>query len=521
MSSASATDRIAVRTGSLSGTVIDGTLREVRVNGGLALDAVYAAVRDTSWGTVPGTFTAYDVTLSIDTFLVSFTCRHDDVFEWRGRISGTDGTITFELDGTALRSFSANRIGVCLLHPIDLAGHPAVARTGSGESDSQFPVWIAPHQPFLDLRGLRYLVTDGDWLDVTFEGEVFETEDHRNWTDSGWKTYCPPLDRSYPVTYRPGDRVRQAVTLAVHSASLPQLGLGAAAGRPSDTALSALRAVRPSHLHVDLSLAGDWQGQLDNAAWQASALDATLDVAIETDGRGWDEWAGALARHRVGRVAVFEAMTQVTPLGLADGLRTALRERGSEAQVGGGSNAWFAELNRARVPLHELEFVTYGISPQLHHFDDDSVMDTLRAQTETVRNARRIAGGLPITIGSVRLHPHQPDARQRAGFLAAWTVGSVLALAEGGAEAITYFQTSGDEGIVGPESPYPVHRVFAALAGRTGQQVRRVETSSRPVACFEVGDVTIVANLRGAETTVTLPAWSGRLAPYAVEVLDA
>lgn len=502
----------------MSGTVVDGTLREVRVNGVLALDAVYAAVRDTSWGTVPGTFTSYDVTSSADSFHVSFTRLHDDVFEWRGRISGAGEVVTFELDGTALRSFSANRIGICLLHPIDLAGHPVVARTGSGESDGQFPMWIAPHQPFLDLRGLRYLVADGDWLEMMFEGEVFETEDHRNWTDPGWKTYCPPLDRPSPVTYAAGDRVRQAVTLAVHSASLPRLGLGAAAGRPSDTALSALGAVRPSHIHVDLSLADDWQGQLDSAAWQASALDTALDVAIETDGRDWDGCAAALARHQVTRVAVFDT-TQVTPPGLADSLRTALRKHGCEAQVGGGSNAWFAELNRARLPLDELEFVTYGISPQLHHFDDDSVMDTLRAQTETVRNARRLAGRLPVTIGSVRLHPHQPDPRQHKDFLAAWTAGSVLTLAEGGADAVTYFQTFGDKGIIGLESPYPVHRVFAAFAGRTGQQVRRVETSSRQVACFEVGEVTIVANLRGAETTVTLPAWSGRLAPYAVEVL--
>ena len=317
MSSTSPTDRAPVHTGPLAGTVVDGQLRAVRIAGTIALDAVYAAVRDPEWATVPGVFSAYDVSVCCDSFTASFTCRHGDTFEWHGRIVGRDGVITFEFDGVALRHFAANRIGFCLLHPIELVCHPVLARTVTGTVESTFPERISPNRPFLELQGLRYEVATGTWLDVSFDGDLFEMEDHRNWTDAGWKTYCPPVGRPHPVTYVPGDRVHQTVTLAACTdragvranavaACAPGARVSARRRQASTTGRPlACGLCGPPMFRVELAATTHWQNRLASAAAEAAALDTQLDVdVVAPPGATWNPVAAALAAQRqLGRVA--------------------------------------------------------------------------------------------------------------------------------------------------------------------------------------------------------------------------
>jgi hypothetical protein len=75
--------------------------------------------------------------------------------------------------------------------------------------------------------------------------------------------------------------------------------------------------------------------------------------------------------------------------------------------------------------------------------------------------------------------PTQVDPRQMSLFTAAWTLGSMVALAGAGAASITFFETTGWLGVMepraGPPLPekfpsvpgavFPVFFVFAALAG--------------------------------------------------------
>jgi hypothetical protein len=122
-------------------------------------------------------------------------------------ISGTgDGTIDYVLDGVAGRSFLKNRIGFCVLHPMELAGREAMVETPEGRLVSTFPDLISPDQPFLDMVSLRHGVGDGADARVTirFEGDLFETEDQRNWTDASYKTYSTPLRLPYPVRVEAG-----------------------------------------------------------------------------------------------------------------------------------------------------------------------------------------------------------------------------------------------------------------------------------------------------------------------------
>jgi hypothetical protein len=280
-------DAIPLRAGPLTMVFEPDTLwlRYVRLGRREVLRAVYVAVRDHNWDTVAPLVTGLEVVTRGDAFVVSFDVRHDDgvvAFAWRGELSGAaDGTVRYAMDGRAERDFRRNRIGFCVLHPMaECAGSPCELEHLDGRrEDSAFPRAIAPQpyvggrprpfEPFADLRSMRHEVTPGVFATVAFEGEAFELEDQRNWTDASFKTYGTPLALPFPVDVAAGTPVRQAVTLTLEGAaeavadtdasvdvnvgdaigSLPPIGLGLASdGAPLGDARSRgwRRWVRPT-----------------------------------------------------------------------------------------------------------------------------------------------------------------------------------------------------------------------------------------------------------------------------------
>ena len=59
-------------------------------------------------------------------------------------------------------------------------------------ASTAFPSLVAPHQPFRNVRAILHEVTPGVEVEVRMEGETFETEDQRNWSDASFKTYGTP-----------------------------------------------------------------------------------------------------------------------------------------------------------------------------------------------------------------------------------------------------------------------------------------------------------------------------------------
>lgn len=87
-----------------------------------------------------------------------------------------------------------------------------ILSSGGVSTPSSFPRDISPHQPFLGVESMRW-ERDGGEFSLNFRGDVFETEDQRNWTDASFKTYSTPLARPFPVDVRKGERVHQSVVL--------------------------------------------------------------------------------------------------------------------------------------------------------------------------------------------------------------------------------------------------------------------------------------------------------------------
>jgi D-apionolactonase len=499
-----------------------GFLRRIRRGGREVLRGIYAAVRDHNWGTAPAEVCLTVCRIETDSFHLEFECthRHAEIdFVWHGTVvGGADGTVRYAFDGEARSAFRTNRIGFCVLHPIrECAG--AMARqflTDGSEREVRFPRLIEPQifgqSPFKQLRGIRHEVESGVWAQVDFEGDVFEMEDQRNWTDASFKTYCTPLLEPFPVMLGAGDRIHQVVTLRLLGAAaahrpgrpapavvptllipgapdvmLPRLGVGVAShgGELTAEEVSRLRALGLSHLRIDLHLATpDAGAKLDQAAREAAQLEVPLELALHLPAAGAVESTKELRRilgqvpGRLVRVLALREGELATTTGTLNDVRRSLGDCG--VPVGAGSDCNFRELNHehavGRLGLTGADFVFWSVTPQVHAYDHRSVMETLEAQPATVYTARALAGERPLVVSPVTLRqrfnpletaaaippaagelPASVDPRQLSQFAAAWTLASIAALAAAGVDSATYFETTGWRGVMerakGPALP--------------------------------------------------------------------
>ncbi len=303
--------QMTLRAGPLTAIFEAGDLRYIRLGDQEILRRVYVAVRDQNWGTIPSVITNLQTDVRSDSFRIAYDVanRQDEIdFTWRGVILGeADGTITFSMDGTAHSAFVRNRIGFCILHPASCAGKSCVVEQVSGQIvRGVFPKYISPHQPFLEMRSISHQVTPGVDAKVAFDGDIFEMEDQRNWTDASYKTYSTPLRIPYPVRIEAGTTVSQSVTVTLSgtigepagpaagqrttleiaqapSGPLPDIGLGLFSPDPSihAHALERLKALSLGHLRVDLDLAQPQMEDTLRAAWHvATTIGAGLELAV-------------------------------------------------------------------------------------------------------------------------------------------------------------------------------------------------------------------------------------------------
>ena len=197
-----------------------GFLRRVKTSGVEVIRSIYGAVRDKNWDTIEPRLKIERVEQGDDSFCLEFAAHHEDEpirFSWKGVIEGRGGVLEFRFDGRAQNSFLRNRIGLCTLHPIvECAGKACQVQHSDGSwEEGAFPLFISPHQPFKDILALSWNPSERVHADIQFEGEVFEMEDQRNWTDASFKTYSTPLELPFPVELARGEEIRQRAILTL------------------------------------------------------------------------------------------------------------------------------------------------------------------------------------------------------------------------------------------------------------------------------------------------------------------
>ena len=196
-----------------------GNLRYLKVGGVEVLRSLAFLARNENWGTYVPTLSDLVVDQRADGFSVRYraSCAGSGGrIAWDATIEGrADGSLVFDGVATPATDFLTCRTGFVVLHPLQgVAGEAVTVEHVDGTVESStFPARIDPVQPFLAVRALTHEVLPGLKATVRMEGDTFEMEDHRNWTDASFKTYVRPLALPWPYTLKAGEPVTQRVSL--------------------------------------------------------------------------------------------------------------------------------------------------------------------------------------------------------------------------------------------------------------------------------------------------------------------
>jgi D-apionolactonase len=517
-----------LRAGDLLVALDGADMRYVRLGELELVRRVYVAVRDLNWDTIGDVERETSVEEHERSFVVRSRVRHSRGpidFVWDGVIEGREnGTISYAVDGRCQSSFQYAKIGICVHHPSrECAGRPYAATTPDGVRRGTLPLAIGPQifdrekgyeLPLVDpFSALSIELEDGPSLGFAFEGQLFEMEDQRNWTDASFKTASTPAYLGFMHQAERGRKISQRVRIVApapergigvsvrprspRARALPTLHVGDALGRPlppigfglpgdgsahTEREAERVRELRPAHLRADVH--ADDAPALDRALAECVRLGTQAELALHVDPERLDAVAAvsdALHSALLARVLVFEDGAPCTPRATVDAVRRWVRP---DVPLVGGTNIYFCDINRDRPDVAGLGGIAYSINSQVHAFDELSLVEAVAAHADTVVSARALFPGVPIVVSPVTLRPRfnpvavaqefapdepelpwQVDPRQMSEFGAVWTLGSVAALCSSGAASLTYYETAGWRGLFERDAGNPQPALFKSSAG--------------------------------------------------------
>ncbi|WP_426127657.1 D-apionate lactonase [Pararhizobium sp. PWRC1-1] len=507
-----------LKAGKLTAQLAGGNLRAITYDGVEVLRAISYLVRDRDWGTYDPTLADLAVTERETGFTVAYTARCNGpdgtLLDISAAIEGnTEGRLTFKGTARSTTGFETNRCGLCVLHPIvGVAGTPVTVEHVDGSIDgTRLPDLIEPWQPFKDMRAITHTAFPDVSVECRVEGDTFEMEDQRNWSDASYKTYVRPLALPWPYRIPANEPVTQQITLTIADrrtaagnppASAGNTGIirltpGTAAGTmpaiglliTPEEAKASLAALR----HPDAPRVQDLLFHFDPTAGHSHSAfgdfvgiaaihtgTTTLEIAVPCQ-RPLDEelqeiaaWMRA-AGFAPGAIMVCPSVDrQSTPPGsrwpdcppLTD-VYTAAAKTFPGIRLGGGMLSYFTELNRKRVPGENLAFISHCTNPIVHAPDDVSVMQSLEAMPFITRSVRAIYGNKPYRIGPstipMRQNPYgsrtmdnpdggripmaNQDPRHNGQFAAAFAAGYVTSVLDAGLETLTLSALTGPFGL--------------------------------------------------------------------------
>ncbi|PBC00726.1 hypothetical protein [Mesorhizobium sp. WSM3860] len=509
------TESVRLSAGPLSADFVNGNLRTIRHDGIEVLRAIAYIVRDRDWGTYEPALTDLVIEQGDDRFSARYSARCErpggSRLDFDATIEGyADGRLSFDVKALPESDFETNRCGFCILHPIAaLAGSPVkVEHTDGRVVDAKLPLLIDPWQPFKDMRAITHRVAPGVTAECRMEGDIFEMEDQRNWSDASYKTYVRPLALPWPYVLPAGQTNRQTITLRITSdskvtaattgvepvrielgetgAKLPDIGVVI---YPEDVEealgkLPLLSELGPQQLllHYDPTR-GHGLDALQTHAGLAAAFPVatTLECVVACAGDLDMELSGVAemvrrAGLRLDAIAVSPSVDrQSTPPGSIwpacppmEDVYAAARRAFPGIRLGGGMFSYFTELNRKRVPAGELDFVSHCTCPIVHAADDLSVMQSLEALPFITQSTRAIYDAKPYRIGpstiAMRQNPYGGATKDNSGgqrvamanrdprhsglFAAAWTIGYAARVAPAGLEMLTVSSFTGPFGVL-------------------------------------------------------------------------
>jgi hypothetical protein len=264
--------------------------------------------------------------------------------------------------------------------------------------------------------------------------------------------------------------------------ALKSFALGIAASAETETlsekAIDLLKSLKLSHYRIDLTLSSaNWITDFSNYCENAALLNLPLEIALSLDDLYETQLADFIGlcqqnRLKIANVLLFSNQSLTTPQELIDHIPS-LKFQLPNVKIGIGTNYNFTELNRNRFEAGDADFITFSYHPQVHAFDDLSLMENTETLIYQVESAEKLYQK-PVHISFIslrqRANPYaanvadisvpidkQADSRQKTAFGAAW-VNSVLEhLSATNVASVTLFRTVGELGLISSEGePYPI-----------------------------------------------------------------
>ncbi len=547
-----------VRLGDLAVTIDGIDLRDIRWHDQEAVRRIYPVFQDRNWTNRPFRIESQHVEELPDS--VSLVATGTGSFDaeplhWQVEAQIRATGIDYRFTAEASAAFRRNRLGMCVLHPMTAAGSVVkVEHVGGEVEDSRLPGQLSPFQPFLDIRAITHELPDGSEALVRLLGETYEMEDHRNWTDASFKTYCTPISLPFPVELAAGERIDQRIEVSfaggrrsqpspvedsvfidVHESvhALPRLGLGLShedLAKP-DQQLSQLADLGLDHLRVEIEAASpEAAPTLVRACEVARSLGTALHIAAKCADPSELSAFADLPEQVVAPIRllyVFSSTDKVTADAWSASARDALGDSWTHVLLGGGTDLYFTELNREPPDPLAFDVLNFSLNPQVHAFDDRTLIQNTMTQRIVAQDAPRITDPARISVSPISLRPRfnpnatdptsdvsntdlpsDVDARQRTYFAANWTAMSIKYLtAADTVDTATYYEAFGWKGITEPGEPFPVWQVFSTLTGMTHAHDC---TSSDPervdalIVSNDANKVALVANWTAHEQSIRL-----------------
>ena len=520
-------------------------IRNIRFEGVQIIDLLYTAIRPSDWSTLKSDEYAADLKISGNDYEITITESFTSALVATTKVIlsvGNTFSVEYELKGLA--EYSVNRWGICFC--LDTADWMGASVLSSGNSYSLLRD-ISPQRIvdgvvqglFPESHEMQFIAADQRYLKVASNGKVLEAEDQRNWTDNTYKIYSGSLKESRPFTSSPGSSWKQKVNFEVgvpkqNSAdptkilvreieALPSIGLQFNSDpllTPDDLE-KALVLLEIDHLRVNAESLTPQKiatTASNGLILETALLSSNQNEILKAEVVQLSERVPAGSRlliQREGREVV-----EATDLPKNESLNTYIP----------GTDAYLVDLHREKFEF--TNSVSYSITPTVHSTDTETIFKTLSTQKESIEFAQKYLAPQvflsPITF-STRGNPETGHSRdQRINFAdldsamhirtiegAAWTLGSIHAVASAGAFSGSWHELFGEHGIIYSQSGAikfsPVFHAISALGAHHAHQITIATSLDNSWVAFENRETKtiLVASLRPWSLEITAKVLAG------------
>jgi hypothetical protein len=386
---------------------------------------------------------------------------------------------------------------------------------------------------------MHFVAPDNRNLKVVSTGKVLEAEDQRNWTDNTYKIYSGSLSEPFPFLMNSGTIWTQHASfevgvpkltdadpakILVHEIeALPSIGLQLNADPllSPDDLQKAFVLLEIDHLRINeetLTSQKIATTAANGLILEVALLSSNDGEALKAELLQLSERVPAGSRllvQREGREVVDEA-----DLPRNESLNTYIP----------GTDAFLVDLQNDKKSFGNS--VSYSMAPTVHSFDTETIFKTLDTQQESIQFAQKFIAPRvfisPITF-STRGNPHSGHSRdQRLTYAepemalhirtvegAAWTLGSIFALASAGAFSGTWHELFGEFGIIYSQSDSikfsPTFHAISALGAHHAHQITIATSLDNSWVAFENRETKtiLVASLRPWTVEITAKVLAG------------